>query len=95
MRITGEQARLIREEVRGNLGADARIWLFGSRVDDTRRGGDLDLFIELGGKVPLRQRLRCKYRLEEQLDLHVDLVIQEPGQQKPIFTLAKKQGIPL
>ena len=93
MRITQEQARLIREEVRGNLGADARIWLFGSRVDDTRRGGDLDLYIEIGGRVALRQKLRCKYRLEEQLDLHVDLVVREPGQEKPIFALAQKQGV--
>jgi predicted nucleotidyltransferase len=93
MRITQEQARLIREEVRGNLGADARIWLFGSRVDDARRGGDLDLYIEIGGQVALQQRLRCKYRLEEQLDLHVDLAIKEPGQEKPIFALAKKQGV--
>ncbi len=93
MRITQEQVRLIREEVRGNLGADARIWLFGSRVDDARRGGDLDLYIEIGGQVGLRQRLRCKYRLEEQLDLHVDLAVKEPGQEKPIFALAKKQGV--
>lgn len=93
MRITQEQARLIREEVRGNLGADARIWLFGSRVDDARRGGDIDLYVEINGRVALRQKLRCKYRLEEQLDLHVDLVVKEPGQEKPIFALAQKQGV--
>ena len=95
MRITHEQAQLIREEVRRNIGADARVWLFGSRADDTRRGGDVDLYVETGSKGTLLNSLRCKYRLEEQLDLHVDLVVKEPGDEKPIFNIAKSQGVQL
>jgi predicted nucleotidyltransferase len=95
MRITQEQAGMIRDEVRRNLGRQARVWLFGSRADDNRRGGDIDIYVETEVRGTLMQALRCKYRLEEQLDLHVDLVVKEPGQDKPIFRIARAGGTPL
>jgi len=36
----------IRTAVAETFGEDANIWLFGSRVDDNKRGGDIDLLIE-------------------------------------------------
>ena len=33
------------------LGADARVWLFGSRVRDDVRGGDIDLPVEADRQV--------------------------------------------
>lgn len=33
MRITADQARLITDRVARDFGADAAVWLFGSRVD--------------------------------------------------------------
>jgi len=93
MRISSEQTSLIRTEVEKHLGPESRVWLFGSRTDDRRRGGDLDLFVETGGRVGLLQILRCKYRLEELFDLRVDLVVKEPGRDKPIFKIAKSRGV--
>ena len=46
MRLTEEQAAIIRRTVREILGDDARVWLFGSRMDDDKRGGDVDLYVE-------------------------------------------------
>ena len=39
MRLTDRQASVIRESVAKNFGQAARVWLFGSRVDEHRKGG--------------------------------------------------------
>ena len=36
MRLTPDQAQAIRQRICSHMGAQARIWLFGSRVDDGR-----------------------------------------------------------
>lgn len=95
MRLTVAQIEIIRQVAHQNFGADASVWLFGSRADDFRRGGDVDLYVESTHRDTLMSALRCKIALEESLDLPVDLVVKEPGQDKPIYNLAKAQGIQL
>lgn len=95
MRLTASQIEIIRQAARRNFGADVRLWLFGSRVDDARRGGDVDLYVEPAWGNTLLSALRCKISLEDSLDLHVDLVVKEPGKDKPIYQLAKTQGVQL
>lgn len=95
MRLTHAQIDTIRKITRQNFGQDALIWLFGSRVDDSKRGGDVDLYIEATHRNTLISALRCKIALEDDLDLSVDLVVKEPDQDKPIYNLAKSQGIRL
>lgn len=46
MRLSEQQHAIIRATVTESFGADADVWLFESRVDDTQRGGDIDLLIE-------------------------------------------------
>ncbi len=95
MRLTTSQIETIRDTARQNFGADVSVWLFGSRVDDTRRGGDVDLYVESPRKTTLLAELRCKIALEEHLDLHVDLIVKDPGTDKPIYQLARTQGVRL
>ena len=47
MRLTHRQKQAICESEKKYFGADVRVWLFGSRVDDNSKGGDIDLYIEL------------------------------------------------
>ncbi len=95
MRLTPAQRQHILHATHQNFGADANVWLFGSRVDDARRGGDVDLYVEPRQASTLLSALRCKIALEESLDMHVDLVVKEPGKDKPIYQIARKQGIRL
>lgn len=95
MRLTKAQIDMIRKETSQNFGEDALIWLFGSRLDDTKRGGDVDLYVEVTRRDTLMSELRCKIALEDSLDLSVDLVVKEPGKDKPIYNLAKAQGVRL
>ena len=95
MRLTSDQAEAIRQRVRRHLGPNTRIWLFGSRVDDRRRGGDVDLYIEPESAAPLMAHLLCRSELAEALDLHVDMIVRQPGVDLPIYRIAKQRGVPL
>ena len=46
MRLTDQQIDQIRTIGKGIFGNEVRIYLFGSRVVNEKRGGDIDLFIE-------------------------------------------------
>ena len=95
MRINTAQRQSILQATRRSFGLDAKVWLFGSRVDDARRGGDLDLYVETTRSYPLSTELLCKISIEESLDLHVDLVVNDHRSSKPIFKIAISTGIQL
>jgi len=44
MRLEGEQIALLKNKVY-SLSCKAQIYLFGSRVDDAKKGGDIDLLV--------------------------------------------------
>lgn len=92
MRITPKQTHLIKKTIAREIDPGANVWLFGSRVDDQRRGGDIDLYVETNYPGLMRE-LHCKIKLEEALDLHVDLIIRRPGENHPIHQIAKTGGV--
>lgn len=49
MRLGQEQQQILRRETARIFGVDAIPRLFGSRVNDAGRGGDIDLHIEAAG----------------------------------------------
>lgn len=76
-----------------------RIVLFGSRVDPARRGGDIDLLIELD-RPPLPSRLRFTQRLRLALEdtigeQKVDLVVDDGADHSAFLGIARDQGVPL
>lgn len=92
MRLDEQQTRIIKTIVAREFEPEARIWLFGSRRDDTRRGGDIDLYVETRRPELLRE-LRCRIGIEEAIDLAVDLIVASPGDDRPIARIAKEEGI--
>ena len=91
MRITPAQVHLISHSIQRHLGRSARIWLFGSRLDDRKHGGDLDLYVE-ADQQPILEAVRCKFELEAQLDLPVDLIVRGRDDASPIALIAKHEG---
>ncbi|WP_414041098.1 hypothetical protein ACJU26_03125 [Acidithiobacillus sp. M4-SHS-6] len=43
MRLSPEQVAVIRQAAQESFGPDARVWLSGSRVDDGKMSGDVDV----------------------------------------------------
>ncbi len=46
MRINNETIELIKELANKYFGVDSKVFIFGSRIDDSKKGGDIDLYIE-------------------------------------------------
>ncbi|MDF3034197.1 MAG: hypothetical protein K0R76_1151 [Alphaproteobacteria bacterium] len=46
MRLTMTEQDVIRNSFRQCFGGEDHLWLFGSRVNDYKRGGDIDLYVE-------------------------------------------------
>lgn len=70
--------QLIAEE----LGPDCELMLFGSRVDDAQRGGDIDLLVRSPREVPQRfdRQLRLAVRAMRLADgRRVDLLLLDPA----------------
>ena len=85
MRLNSTQTRLILDCVRQQFGADAQVMLFGSRLDDTARGGDVDLLVETSGRPSVRQRALATMALEQALNLPVDIVAHQRGTPSSAF----------
>lgn len=85
MRLTKLQCVSVRRLVRQHLGEDSGVFLYGSRLDDTRRGGDVDLVIEVAVLPSLLEKAALKLALEKELSLPVDLLFVQQGQQRSHF----------
>jgi predicted nucleotidyltransferase len=78
MRLTSAQREIILQIVRTHAGDDAVIWLYGSRTDDVRRGGDIDLLVRPSRPIDLMQQASMHARLEQELLLPVDISFIDP-----------------
>lgn len=100
MRLTALQVEVITQSLKQYFGATADIWLFGSRVDNHQRGGDIDLYLETDlqeADALVDAKLRALSAIKRQLgDQKIDLVMHRRGQPlEPIHTEARNTGIPL
>lgn len=76
MRITPAQIHAITQTVSRLTNGTAEVFLFGSRLNDQARGGDVDLLIETHALLTLTERARIKMELESLVSLPVDIVAQ-------------------
>jgi uncharacterized protein len=94
MRLTPIEVNIIRSTAKV-VYKDAKIWLFGSRVDDRKKGGDIDLFVDTTRTSTLKDKLRFLVLLEKKGILRkVDLIVKNPdSEHRSIFDTAIKSGI--
>ena len=63
MRLTHDQIQAIKQTAHAVLGNDSRGILFGSRADDTKKGGDIDLLFEADHAVGNRATTRSGHSM--------------------------------
>ena len=99
MRLSPVHIAFIRDCVRQLAGDEAQVRLFGSRLDDNSRGGDVDLLVELPTPVERPARLAAQISARVSRQMHgrkVDVIISAPNLQRlPIHDIARRQGVPL
>lgn len=99
MRLTPQQIADIRLSATQCAGPEARVWLFGSRLHDERRGGDVDLLLELDEPVPQPARLAARLATRVSRLMHgrkVDVLIKAPNLAAlPIHDIAQTEGVRL
>ncbi|WP_437559153.1 nucleotidyltransferase domain-containing protein [Acidithiobacillus sulfuriphilus] len=96
MRLTDEQIQAIRQLTREVAGDKAKVRVFGSRLDDTLRGGDLDLLLELPEPVdnPALLAAQMSTRVSRALQgRKVDVLLSAPNLlHLPIHDVAFQEG---
>jgi hypothetical protein len=104
MRLTPRQHALLRRAAHARFGPGCRLWLFGSRTDGRRRGGDVELLVQtdLAGAAAL-----VDARIAFLADLHatpdfegekIDVVLLAPAlgaARQPIHEVALATGVEL
>lgn len=91
MRMNSEQVELSVKVIRKYF-ADAAVRLFGSRMDDTRKDGDFDFYIETALPDIALPMARARGDLSDTLGMKVDLAVNNHTGDKPIFRIAKAKG---
>jgi len=94
MRITEHEKSVIIDAVKSE-DPNAGVWLFGSRVDDGKRGGDIDIAVFSEKIDGVMQKIRIRRFICDKIgDQKIDLVTTNTGKEA-IFQLAVAEGIKL
>ncbi len=97
MRLTPQQIACIKQTAHAVLGDSAKVILFGSRVDDAKKGGDIDLLFETDRLIPNRTiTIGALYvALIRQLgDRKIDILLKDSvTPSAPVLEIAKQTGI--
>ena len=93
MRLQTKELDIIRQVAKEIYGSNVKVYLFGSRTDDSKRGGDIDLLVRTPQqKQGVLSRIRMIARLKELLgDQKIDVI--GDYEQSTVAEEALKQGI--
>ena len=100
LRISSSESRIIKEKTLEIFGSSASVFLFGSRTDDTKKGGDIDLFIETEEvKDSVKKKITLMTELQFKLgERKIDIVMASKNDINDIpliVKIARETGIRL
>jgi predicted nucleotidyltransferase len=95
MRITEHEKNTIVDAVK-DIDPNAKVWLFGSRTDDNKKGGDIDIAVFSESVIKdVMQEIRIRRFICDRIgEQKIDIVISNTGKEA-IFRLAAAEGIQL
>lgn len=97
MRLSEDYIRDIKETFKQYFLPGDHLWLFGSRVDLEKRGGDIDLYIETNYKdIKKVHEAENKFWIDLQDKLgeqKIDIVVKYNDTELLIYEIARKEGV--
>ena len=96
MRLSKFEIKMIQKAFKETF-EDGKIYLFGSRVDDSKRGGDIDLYVVPNGELCDLYDIKMRFlaMLQENIgEQKIDVIIAKDAN-RPIEKEALKQGVDL
>ena len=97
MRLTTQQKTIIKRVALELCSADASVFLFGSRLDDNKKGGDIDLLIQIEHEVtnPALLAAQIQAKVMRQIgEQKIDVLLMAPNLTRlPIHDIALNQGV--
>ena len=98
MRLTAAEIAAIKQTAAEVFGPAVAVRLFGSRVDDAKRGGDIDLYLEVEpAQATFRNECAFRHLLEDRIgEQKIDVVLHPRGRSPaPIAEIARETGVAL
>jgi len=96
VRLTPYELEAIKTTAKEVFGEGVKLWLFGSRVDPTKRGGDIDLYIETQEDYNVKKLLKFLARLNIRIgERKIDVILEREGCTKEIALEVKTKGVRL
>ena len=80
MRLSKREVDIIKETI-NNYCKNPKIYLFGSRLDDNKKGGDIDIFI-ISEQNDYETKIKIASKLEYIIDKPVDIIIHKDFNRK-------------
>ena len=94
IRLSSREIKTISDAIR-SFDNNASIFLFGSRTDATKKGGDIDLLI-ISDKIHYYERKKIKLELLNKFgDRKIDLIIADNPNKNMFIKFAYKYGVKL
>ena len=95
MRLSNFEIKTIKKCIEEHFGKKSKIYLFCSRVDDTKKGGDIDLLILTNKEISHRDKIKFLVKVEDYgVERKVDLIIKTPNtKEKNIIKTAIETGV--
>ena len=101
MRLSQVEINIIKSVAHEVWGTKTMIYLFGSRTDDSKKGGDIDLFVDLEAEQEPKKIMLQKAEFLGKLDFmlgeqKIDLLVRTHyNNHLPIIKTAQKKGVAL
>jgi predicted nucleotidyltransferase len=95
MRLKEEIAEFIRQYIKDNF-PGARVYLFGSRADDNKKGGDIDVLILSSEKLSFSDLSKMRINFYKSFgEQKIDLINYSFTDENPFKKIALNQAVEL